>query len=80
MDTALINIAHEGPAWLEWAAAMYESHHADHDVEAPAGYAQAAHRLAEEIESETFEREDLRLQGLDLGLRVDQLLGQLMSV
>jgi hypothetical protein len=31
MDDFLVNIENEGPEWLEWCAALYESYAADHE-------------------------------------------------
>lgn len=65
--TALVNIAHEGPEWLEWSAALYESYAADcEDTDTsrtPEGYhhnlsvnryANTAHRLAEQLERDVY--------------------------
>lgn len=30
--TSLVNIEAEGPLWLDWAAALYESYAADHEA------------------------------------------------
>lgn len=52
-EAPLVNIEKEGPAWLEWSAAMYESYSADR--EANSGYARSAHRVAEELEIQVYE-------------------------
>jgi hypothetical protein len=54
-EYALVKIETEGPEWLEWCGAMYESYASDHDPESTLSYCKAAHRLAEEIEQEVYE-------------------------
>lgn len=54
-EYALVTIQTEGPDWLEWAGAVYESYASDHDPEIPLSYCEAAHRLAEEIETGVYD-------------------------
>lgn len=53
-SSVLVDIESEGPAWLEWCAALYESYATDHDGEMSDSYARTAHRLAEEIEYASY--------------------------
>ena len=53
MERPLADIEEQGPQWLEWCGALYESYAADH--EESASYARTAHSLVEEIEYGVYE-------------------------
>jgi hypothetical protein len=52
MFDTLVNIE-QGPEWLEWSAALYESYAAD--FEPNASYARTAERQAESLERSVYE-------------------------
>lgn len=68
IETALCKIENEGPEWLAWCGAMYESYAADHEwnegrngqnrvvAASQELYVQTAHNVAEDLEREVFER------------------------
>lgn len=48
----LVDIRTITPEWMEWAAALYESYQADHEVNA--GYSIAAMEVAEDLERAVY--------------------------
>lgn len=64
--TALVDIESEGPEWLDWCAALYESRAADGEaIELGLNYpdrvtrhlySATAHTLAEDLEYDLYER------------------------
>lgn len=51
-ESPLVDIEVEGPEWLEWAGAMYESYSAD--LTMTFGYAEAAAEVAEDLERKVY--------------------------